>query len=425
MINKIGVFHRRKSCRVCGSLDLEMFLDYGDMPLAGDFVFESELTEVLLYPMDLSVCLDCSLVQILNVVSPEIIFSDYRYLSSVTKTLSDHFYSYAELLKNYILPKSDAFVVEIGCNDGVLLDPLQKLGVKVLGVDAAENVVELTKARGVDVINGFFGLSIAEQIVKKNGKANVITASNVFAHIDDLDDVMRGVGCLLDIDGTFIIEVHYALDLLKTFQFDTVYHEHLCYYSLHSLGVLYGRFGLTIVDVTHLSIHGGSIRVFAKREEEAGDYIKPVVIEMLDHEIAYGINDIGVYQEFGRHVQLYKERLPSFLLERKELGRNLSGYGAAGRATILLNYCGIDCEIVEYIVDESPFRVNRYVPGVNIKIVPRSTLETNPTSDCLITAWNYCDEIVGKEAQYIEQGGSFIMPLPEIGIVSIPKILGS
>ena len=416
-MKNIGLFHRRINCRVCKSQNLSVFLDYGDMPLAGNFVFPSNLDEVKLYPMDLTVCLDCSLVQILNVVDPEVIFTDYRYLSSVTQTLMQHFRDYASLLQSEILPQKNPFLVEIGCNDGVLLDPLKNLGVKVLGVDAAENVIQLTRKRGLDVIHGFFGLPIADAIEKEHGKADVITASNVFAHIDDLDGVMQGVDRLLTAEGKFIVEVHYILDLLKTFQFDTVYHEHLCYYSLHALQVLYQRFGFSIVNVDHLPMHGGTIRVFAQRTDSAHGNINPIVNEMLNEEIKHGVKKAETYKKFGRQVEHYRDNLTAFLLERKKSGRTLSAYGAAGRATILLNYCNLDQSKVDYIVDESPFRVGRSVPGVGIPIVPRSVLAKKPTNDCLIAAWNYRDEIVGKELEYLDYGGCFIMPLPEIEII--------
>lgn len=416
-MKNIGAFHRRTDCRVCKSENISVFLDYGNVPLAGDFVLPSELDEVQFYPMDLAVCLDCSLVQILNVVDPKVIFTDYRYLSSVTQTLTQHFRDYAALLQQEILPRKDPFLVEIGCNDGVLLDPLSKLGVKVLGVDAAENVIQLTRQRGVDVIHGFFGLPIADAIEEKHGKADVITASNVFAHIDDLDGVMQGVDRLLSAEGKFIVEVHYVLDLLKTFQFDTVYHEHLCYYSLHALQVLYRRFGFSIVDVQHLPMHGGAIRVFAQRSESAHGNIRPIVQQMLEEELRRGIDKAETYKEFGLQVERYRANLMEFLLERKNANRTLSAYGAAGRATILLNYCKLDQSKVEYIVDESSFRVGRCVPGVGIPIVSRSVLADKPTDDCLITAWNYRDEIVGKEPEYLNEGGCFIMPLPEIEII--------
>jgi SAM-dependent methyltransferase len=409
----VGPYTRRTTCRICGGGKLISFLDFGDMPLAGDFVPADRVADVLVYPMDLAVCEDCTLVQILNVVSGEILFNDYRYLSSVMVTLSSHFRDYAAYLKKQVLPTEDPFVVEFGCNDGVLLMPLRDLGVRTVGVDAAENVVELARSRGHDVKLGFFGLTIAEEIIAAHGKPSVITASNVFAHIDDLDEVMRGVDMLLRPDGTFIVEVHYLVDLLKTLQFDTVYHEHLCYYSLHALSVLYERFGFMITDVVRLPMHGGAIRVLARRVFTAPD-VMPTVEAMYEEERAEGIGMTDTYRKFGANALHARDRLRDFLQSRISQGRTLSAYGAAGRATILLNYTGLDASMVRYVIDESPFRCGRYVPGVDIPIVAPSELRSAPTDDCLMTAWNYRDEILAKSQDYLALGGTFILPLPEI-----------
>lgn len=414
----IGTYRRREQCRVCGDAKLSSFLDYGNMPLAGGFVRQDELPNTKVYPMDLALCLNCSLVQIPNVVAAEVLFTNYRYLSSVTTTLAQHFRDYAGLLKREILPREKPFLVEIGCNDGVLLTPLRDLGIDVLGVDAAENVVAIARERGHEVIHGFFGIDIAETIRSTRGRPDVITASNVFAHIDDLDEVMKGVDTLLSPDGTFIVEVHYIADLLSTFQFDTVYHEHLCYYSVHALQVLYARFGFTITNVQHLPMHGGAIRVFAARANSPTRRIDPEVSRVLEHERALGLHRLETYTKFAERVEQYRDGLSQFLWNRKGEGRTLSAFGAAGRATILLNYCNLDRSILEYVVDESPFRRGRFVPGVAIPIVGPAELTVNPTDDCLITAWNYRDEILRKHQDYLNGGGSFVMPLPVIEIIS-------
>jgi len=419
MGTKIGVYHRRRVCRICGSNNLTVFLDYGNVPLAGGFLTKEQLEEEKLYPLDIAVCLECSLVQIINVVSPEVLFTDYRYLSSVTQTLSQHFREYAEVLRRDVLPKDSSFVVEIGCNDGVLLKPLQEMGVKALGIDPASNVVEVARQRGLEIINDYFTVVVAERIAVEFGKADVITASNVFAHIDDLDAIMRGVDLLLAPYGTFVVEVHYIVDLIESLQFDTVYHEHLCYYSLHALSTLYHRYGFEIVDVEHLPMHGGAVRVFSQRSHASQGRKSETLEQMMEYERCLGINTSEFYIRFGQQVSQYRDRLLSLLLERKKEGRTLSGYGAAGRATTLLNFCKIDNSMMEYIVDASPFRFGRYVPGVRIPIVPPSTLTERPTDDCLITAWNYRSEIIDKERTYLERGGKFIVPLPQIEIVGV------
>jgi predicted TPR repeat methyltransferase len=411
-------FCRRTNCRGCGSSRLSSFLDYGTLPLAGDFILARQLGQESVLPLDLAVCEDCTLVQVPNVVSAERLFTDYRYLSSVTRTLIGHFQNYASLIRRDLLPRSDGLVVEFGCNDGVLLSPLQELGVRAVGVDAAPNVVEIAQSRGLDVRHGFFGRATADEIRSEHGPAAVITASNVFAHIDDLDEVLLGVDRLLDRNGVFVVEVHYVIDLLETFQFDTVYHEHLCYYSIHALTRLLERFGLAIVGVQHLPMHGGAIRVFSQRQTEACLQPGELPERYLERERNYAVNAAETYFEFGDRVRACRQDLRAFLRERSSQGHTMCAYGAAGRATTLLNYCGFDTSLLRYVVDESPSRIGRYVPGVHIPIVDRDYFATHPVQDCLITAWNYRDEIIAKEQSFAERGGTFLLPLPQIEVLS-------
>ncbi len=335
-----GDHQRRSTCRACLGTSLTSFLDYGSVPLAGDFLPQAFVGRERLYPMDLVVCHDCSLVQILNVVAAEELFTDYRYLSSITSTLTDHFRTYAVFLQQCLADEPEPLVVEIGCNDGVLLSPLKELGIRAVGVDAAENVAEIALKKGLDVVHAFFCHAVAKQLRAGHGTANVITASNVFAHIDDLDEVLKGVDCLLADDGTFLVEVHYIADLLEKFQFDTVYHEHLCYYSLHALQHLLGRFDFVPVDVQRLPMHGGAIRVAFQRTAAAR--VQPSVADLLDFERQTGVTSVDTYQRFGAQAQACKASIRKFVTQRRSSGRTISGYGAAGRATILLNYCGLD-----------------------------------------------------------------------------------
>lgn len=413
---KAGEYHRRTDCRVCRSERLESFLDYGPVPLAGNFLLPEQVGQERLYPMDLTFCPDCALTQISNVVSAEVIFSDYRYLSSITKTLTGHFQDYAKKLRQEYFADGSGLLVEFGCNDGVLLSPLAESGVQAVGVDAAENVVEIAKAKGLDVRHGFFGGELGAALRKELGKATVITSSNCFAHIDDLDNVLQGVDALLDANGTFIVEVHYVLDLLELVQFETVYHEHLCYYSLKSLETLYDRFGLELVDVERLPMHGGAIRVFAKRKS-ANALPSDRLQAALAREQAAGVYDSATYQKLGTETRQLREAIREFVLGRKAMGRTVSAYGAAGRATTLLNYCGLDASVIDYIVDESPSRVGRYVPGVQIPVLSRDHFHAHPTDDCLITAWNYRDEIVAKEPGFLQRGGAFLTPLPKLEVI--------
>ena len=414
---RIGEFRRRAECRTCGGGRFRVFLDYGNMPLAGGFLAEAELGRECLYPLDLAVCESCSLVQVLNVVPPDVLFRDYKYLSSVTQTLSRHFVEYADFLCRDVLRPCQSFVVEIGSNDGVLLAPLAERGVRVLGVDAARNVADVARRRGLDVIDDYFTVELARRVAAKHGQADLVTGSNVFAHVDDLGEVMRGVDALLARDGFFIVEVHYVVDLLKTLQFDTVYHEHLCYFSLHALHALFGRYDFSIVDVHRLPMHGGAIRVIARRSTVAEGKQSPGLVDAMREERGLGVNMPACYLEFGKRAAEHRDRLRDFLRRRAKEGRSLSGYGASGRATTLLNWCGLDRSLIRYMVDSSPLRAGRYVPGVHIPIVPPERFHQEPTEDCLITAWNYREEIIHKEPAFVAGGGRFIVPLPSIEVL--------
>jgi novobiocin biosynthesis protein NovU/D-mycarose 3-C-methyltransferase len=400
-------FYRRIVCRTCGSDRLAVLIDFGDMPLAGGFLMPEHFGEEKFYPLDVSVCLDCSLVQGLNVINPNLLFRHYFYLSSVTGTLSRHFNNLAMLLRREILPWDGGFVVEIGCNDGVLLKPLQQMGVRVLGVDPARNIAKIARGKDIEVISEYFTEEIAGRIIVEKGPADVITASNVFAHIDDLDEVMRGVSTLLAENGTFIVETRYIVDMLERMQFDTIYHEHLSYYSVHSLSRFFQRHGFKIVRVDRIPMHGGAIRVFAQRENHG----TPDLTEILSLEECLEVNKPYTYIKFGDGVAEYRRNLRQMLSERKARGRTLCGYGAAGRATILLNYCGVGDFSMQYIVDESPLRAGKYMPGIHIPIYFPSHFREHPTDDCMITAWTYEREIIDKEPDY---RGTFIIPLPEI-----------
>lgn len=396
----MGMTHRT-TCRMCGGSRLFTVLDLGDMPLAGGFLTPDKFDLEQRYPLKVSVCLDCALVQCLNIIDPDMLFRHYFYLSSVTGTLSRHFRDLAVLLVKEFRP---SFVVEIGCNDGVLLKPLQQLGVTALGVDPAQNIAVIAAEKGLNVIPEYFTEDIARRIVDEYGRADIISASNVFAHIDDLDEVMRGVKILLADDGIFIVETRYIVDMLTGMQFDTIYHEHLSYYSVHSLERFFGRHGFEIVRVDRIPMHGGAIRAFVQRKAW---HTPPYWGELLPIEEELKVDRPYTYIEFGDQVRAYREQLRGMLAER-EAQHTLCGYGAAGRATILLNYCGVK---PLYMVDESPLRAGQCMPGIHTPIYFPEHFRKQPTDDCLITAWTYEQEIIRKEPDY---RGTFIVPLPTI-----------
>lgn len=402
-------FKVRSDCRVCGGRDLETVVDFGPMPLAGGFILPEQRDEDRAYQLTLSRCRRCTLMQVLEVVDPQIIFQNYSYESSTTRTLAAHFEQMARcLVDDY--QASGKLVVEFGCNDGVLIRPLLEAGAVAVGVDPSDVALRASSEANWPLVPGYFDRQTSQQVRDRFGRAWIITANNVFAHSDDLDTLMAGVDTLLEEDGTFVFEVHYQGDLISRVQFDTVYHEHLCYYSLTSLAYLLGRFGFQIFDLTFVPTHSGSIRVFAARES-SGRKCSSLVLETLEVEKNWDI------QLFSERVAIRRASLSKLISDLKAAGKTIVAYGAAGRATILMNYCGLGPDLIDYVVDASPLRQGRLVPGVLVPIVPPSEFHRKQADYALLTAWNYEVEVVQNEQAFLRGGGRLIIPLPEVRLV--------
>jgi len=399
----------RTTCRICGSDQLALLVDYGDMPLAGGFLTKDELAHQAAFPLRLARCADCTEMQILDIVPPAEIFTQYSYVSSTTRTLIEHF---ARMGRQLVAGEHAVgkLVVEFGCNDGVLMRPLREAGARIVGVDPSDVALRASVAGGWPLVQTYFDEQAAARVRAEHGPARIITGNNVFAHVDDLHAIVRGVTTLLDEDGVFVFEVQYQGDLLALVQYDTVYHEHVCYHSLTALARLLAAHGLRIVDVLRIPIHAGSVRVTAARLGTAREPA-PIVAEMIAAERGWRI-DI-----FAAQVETRRQTLRGLVSDLRRAGRRVVGYGAAGRSTVLLNFCGLTPDLVEYVVDMSPLRSGKYVPGVSIPIVPEDVFRRNPPDYAIMTAWNYEPEIVRKEQPFLANGGRFIVPLPEIRIV--------
>lgn len=407
----LGKFTTRSTCRLCNSTELELFLDLGMMPLAGDYLKSDQVGSESFYPLSLHRCLSCALVQVLTIISPDVLFRDYRYLSSIG--LKAHFRSYArEMVSRFEL--ADKKVLEIGSNDGVLLGPLKERGVNVLGIDPASNVSNIAINKGINTLIKFFDASLAVRISKDYGKMDAIFANNVLAHIDAIEDVFEGITQLLNPTGVLIFEVHYLIDLMKKLQYDFFYHEHLNYYCLTSLSPFLKRFNLEIFDIKRIPIHSGSIRVYVKFVENKNLNVSHKVKNLLDFEQRY-FDKGTVFSKFNSKILETKRDLVIVLNELKARNMKVVGYGAAGRANTLLNYCEIDDSLLKYIVDESPERVGRYTPGTHIPIVLPAVFHSDNIDYVLILAWNYKKMIMKKESFFTENG-NFIVPLPHVKI---------
>lgn len=405
-----------KSCRSCGNLQLERIFEFGEVPLANALLTDEQLNKPEpKYPLELVFCPTCSLVQITATVSPDVLFRDYFYFSSFSETWRRHSQDLAEHLIQTRKLDSKSLVVEIASNDGCLLQYFVRAGIPVLGIDPALNVAQVAEERGVPTLTEFFGVDLARRLRNKNRTADVVIANNVLAHVADLNGFVRGVRMLLKQDGVAVFEVPYVKDLIDRNEFDTIYHEHLCYFSLTALDALFRWHDLLIADVKRLDTHGGSLRLCVTRPAAAVS--REEVRELLAKEVEWGVYSFDFYRGFGNKVKQLKVVLTDLLLGLKLRGRRLAGYGAGAKASILLNGLGIGQDVLEFVVDRSKYKQGRYVPGCHLPIfAPIKLLETVPDYVLLLT-WNFAHEILEQMEEYRRRGGKFILPIPEVKIV--------
>ena len=404
---------KRNTCRLCGSQNVEMFLSLGSMPRAGEYLKKEELTKIVKnYPLEVYFCKHCFSVQLFDIIPRDVLFEDYRYLSSVaSKSVLEHFDNYAkEINQNFI--KKDSFLVEIACNDGILLKPIKDLGISCIGVDPATNIIQIGKNKGLEIINDFFGLETAQKIINSKGQADVIVANAVFAHVDDMDDLTQGIKILLKPSGVFIFEVHHLADIIETLQYDSIYHEHFSYHSVLSLSKFLKKYGMEIFDIKKFSIRGGMIRVYARKIDYFHqDKISDSVNDFIKKELDMKLDKFETFEKFGKDVNNHKKLMLDTLHKFKKQGKKIVAYGMSGRGNTLLNYWNVGTNIIDYGIDASPERYNRYVPGVHIPIIPPEN-SLNGVDIALLLAWIFADDILKKEKSFTERGGKFLIPLP-------------
>jgi hypothetical protein len=403
-------------CRSCEADELVPVLELGDQPLANALRGDDELDRPEpRYPLQLALCTRCSLLQILDSVPPEELFEDYPYFSSVVEALVTNGREIAERLVDEHSLGKDSLAMEIASNDGYLLQHYRNMGVPVLGIEPATNIAPVAEGRGIPTRCEFFGNELAARLVAEGIRPHVVHANNVLAHVPDLNGFVAGLARLIGDWGWGVIEVPYVKDFLDRRAFDTIYHEHHCYFSLTALERLFARHGLAIERVERIPIHGESLRVFVRDKEHAGTDAS--VAALLDEEVRWGVGRPQPYLEFARQVREIEARLKSLLAGLKRDGARVAAYGAAAKGSTLLNAFGLGRETLDFVADASPHKQGLHMPGNGLPIrAPEALVEEMPDY-VLLLAWNLVDEIARQQREYLENGGRFIVPIPE------PKVL--
>jgi SAM-dependent methyltransferase len=405
---------------MCRSGRLALFLDLGEMPPADQFLHKAQLgAHRDSYPLQVAVCEDCGLIQLNYVVPPDILYcDDYPYESSTTSAGRRHWSEFARTATRLLNLNSNDLVVDIGSNVGVLLQMFREQGPRVLGVDPAANIAEIANRNGIETIAAFFDTAAAQKIVASKGQATVITATNVFAHVGDLHDLMRAVSVLLAERGTFIIEAPYFLELLHSLEYDTIYHEHLSYLSLKPLVRFFRQFGMEIFDAQLRDIHGGSIRLFVRRIGTPAGPVAAVVDQMLANEERERIYELDTLKQFAQNVAGNRKALRELLTSLKDSGSKIVAVSAPAKGMTLLNYCSLGSDFLDFVTEKSRLKIGRYTPGVHLEVVPDDMLLTHQPDYALLLAWNFAEEIMNNLKEFSDRGGKFIIPIPT------PRIVG-
>jgi SAM-dependent methyltransferase len=407
-------------CRACLSERLVDCLDLGMQPIANRYVDAAQREQPEpAFPLLARACLDCALIQVPNHVPAEF-FRHYLYTPGAADGLRRHFSSLADRLVEGGYVPAAGYLVDIGCNEGVLLFACADRGLRVVGIDPARNLIERVRSAGIEVVGEYFGLDVGRQLRERLGPASVVTTTNTFNHIDDLHGFVTGVRDLLAADGVFIVEVPHCADLLEHNEFDTIYHEHLSEFSVRSIVELYRACGLEVFDVEALAVHGGSMRVWAQlaggpkqRSERVGHW--------LEDEERRGLFAPITYQAFRDRVETLRETLRGQIASLRASGSEVAAYGAPAKGMTLLAYCGFGPDDVAYVVDRSPLKQGRFTPGTGIPIVAPERIASDPPDVLLLLAWNYLDEILAQQADFLRRGGRFLVPIPAPRFVGAPR----
>ncbi len=401
---------RIHQCRSCQSRALKIVLDLGEHPVSNALLnAKIDAAREKRYPLQLAFCEGCSLLQVTETVSPEELYQrDYPYFSSSSPALLQHAASVADRLTRRFELDEDSFVIEVACNDGYLLRNFVNKNIPCLGIDPAEGPVNQAAKIGIPVIHGFFSSAVAEQLVAEGKSADLVIANNVVAHVDAINDFVAGFAKVLKPRGTAVFEFAYAVDMIENCEFDTIYHEHLFYHTLHGLIPLFGRHGLHLNDVERLPIHGGSLRLFVSRQAERSDRLD----QLMNHELTLGVGSAAYYEDFSGRVSQLKHALVELLKDEKQHGARIACYGAAAKGGTLVNYLDLGPDFFDYVADANPHKQGKYMPGQLIPVVHPDLLSKTQPDLVLLLVWNFAGEVLRQQSAYRAAGGRFVIPVP-------------
>jgi SAM-dependent methyltransferase len=405
------------NCRFCRGA-LAEFVDLGMSPLCESYLTKDQLnTMERFYPLAAYVCRDCFLVQLQEYVAPKEIFSEYAYFSAYSDTWLDHARRYVETMSKRLALGPASRVIELGSNDGYLLQFFVEKGIPVLGIDPAANVAKAAEERGVPTLVKFFGIETASALAETDTQADLVVGNNVLAQVADLNSFVEGISIILKTGGVCTIEFPHLLKTIDGNQFDQVYHEHFSYFSALTADRIFAAHGMRVFDVDELSTHGGSLRIYACHANDDSHPTEASISELLRREREVGLHRLETYADFGNRVRATKRKLLSFLIEAKTCNKSLAGYGAPGKGNTLLNYCGIRVDFLDYTVDRNPYKHGKYLPGTHIPIFPPEKIFETKPDYVLILPWNLKDEIVSQLANIRSWGGKFVVPIPEVSVI--------
>ena len=399
---------REIQCRSCASCSTEEVINLGEQPLANNFLSPEflELPEQR-FPLGLVVCTECWMLQITDLVPPVDLFSQYVYFSSYSEAWVVHAAACAARYREEFSP---GHVVEIASNDGYLLRHFADHDISHLGIEPAANIAKIARAKGVETRVDFFSEKLARDLVSEHS-ADLILANNVFAHVPDTNDFVAGLKVLLSVDGYAVMEFPYAVEMIGQGEFDTIYHEHVFYFTLTSLEPLMTRHQMRITRVERTPMHGGSLRIFVRHDSHRAD---ETVASLREEEVRLGVGSTAFYQDFASKAEVTRSQVHDQFREFKAKGQRVAAYGAAAKGSTFLNFCGLTVEDIEFVVDRSPHKQGKLMPGTLIPILSCEELGNRAPEVTLLLAWNFADEILGQQAGYREAGGKFLIPIPEV-----------